>query len=166
MSLPPAVQWVYDCSRSRVLPKKSSTPIFSSSASGPDGIAYLQMEHLVTQYAVMGDPISHSKSSDPSLFAEQTGEDMHYDKFQIAAADFPAEVAVFERDGGGLNVTVPHKEAAFALADYPSPRASLARAANTLGRDPQGGIWADNTDESVWCRPHDNHQLSLSVSIS
>ncbi|MEC8356651.1 MAG: shikimate dehydrogenase [Pseudomonadota bacterium] len=119
----------------------------------------------MTQYAVMGDPISHSKSPQiHSLFAEQSGEDMHYDKFQIAAADFPAEVAgFFDRGGGGLNVTVPHKEAAFALADCPRPRASLARAANTLGRDRQGGIWADNTDGVGLVRDlTDNHQLSLS----
>lgn len=118
----------------------------------------------MTQYAVMGDPISHSKSPQiHSLFAEQTGEEIHYDKFQIAAPDFRAEVAAFfERGGGGLNVTVPHKEAAFALADYPSPRASLARAANTLGRDPEGGIWADNTDGVGLVRDlTDNHQLSL-----
>ena len=102
-----------------------------------------------------GRPISHGKSPQiHSLFAEQTGEDMHYDKFQTAAADFLPRLRVFERDGGGLNVTVPHKEAAFALADYPSPRASLARAANTLGRDPQGGIWADNTDGVGLVRTH------------
>ena len=64
----------------------------------------------MTQYAVMGDPISHSKSPQiHSLFAEQTGEDMHYDKFQIAAPDFRAEVAgFFERGGGGLNLSLIH----------------------------------------------------------
>ena len=119
----------------------------------------------MNQYAVMGDPISHSKSPQiHSLFAQQTGEDMRYGKLQIASADFPAEVAgFFERGGGGLNVTVPHKEAAFALADHPSPRASLARAANTLGRDPEGGVWADNTDGVGLVRDlTHNHQLSLS----
>ena len=113
----------------------------------------------------MGDPISHSKSPQiHSLFAQQTGEDMHYDKFQIAAADLRVEVAdFFERGGGGLNVSVPHKEAAFALADHPSPRASLARAANTLGCDSEGGIWADNTDGVGLVRDlTHNHQLSLS----
>ncbi|MAJ55802.1 MAG: shikimate dehydrogenase, partial [Gammaproteobacteria bacterium TMED107] len=81
----------------------------------------------------MGDPISHSKSPQiHSLFAQQTGEDLHYEKLQISVDNFAAEVAgFFGRGGGGLNITVPHKEAAFALADYASPRASLARAANT-----------------------------------
>lgn len=102
----------------------------------------------MTQYAVMGDPISHSKSPEiHSLFAEQTGEDVNYVKFQIASEDFAVAIAdFFDRGGGGLNVTVPHKEAAFALADHLSSRASMARAANTLGRKPDGSIWADNTD--------------------
>lgn len=102
----------------------------------------------MTQYAVMGDPISHSKSPEiHSLFAEQTGADVRYDKLQIASEDFAAAIAdFFDRGGGGLNVTVPHKEAAFALADHLSLRASMARAANTLGRKPDGSIWADNTD--------------------
>ena len=116
------------------------------------------------QYAVMGDPISHSKSPQiHSLFAQQTGEDLHYDKLQISADDFAAEVArFFGRGGGGLNITVPHKEAAFALANYASPRASLARAANTLGRDPEGGIWADNTDGVGLVRDLTrNNQVSL-----
>ena len=116
------------------------------------------------QYAVMGDPISHSKSPQiHSLFAQQTGEDLHYEKLQISVDNFAAEVAgFFGRGGGGLNITVPHKEAAFALADYASPRASLARAANTLGRDPEGGIWADNTDGVGLVRDlTSNNQLSL-----
>ena len=119
----------------------------------------------MTQYAVMGDPISHSKSPQiHSLFAEQTGVDVRYDKFQITSEDFAAAIAdFFDRGGGGLNITVPHKEAAFALADHPSSRASMARAANTLGRKPDGSIWADNTDGVGLVRDLTrNYQLPLS----
>lgn len=45
----------------------------------------------------------------------------------------------------GLNVTVPHKEAALALADRPSPAAAAIGAANTLGFTADG-IEAENTD--------------------
>ena len=93
------------------------------------------------QYAVMGDPISHSKSPQiHSLFAQQTGEDLQYDKLQISGVELAGEVArFFGRGGGGLNITVPHNDAACARANYASPRACLARAANTRGRDPEGG---------------------------
>ena len=119
----------------------------------------------MTHYAVMGDPISHSKSPQiHSLFAQQTGDDLHYDKLQISVDDFAAEVAgFFGRGGSGLNITVPHKEAAFALADHRSSRASTARAANTLGRKPDGSIWADNTDGVGLVRDlTQNYQLPLS----
>ena len=46
----------------------------------------------------------------------------------------------------GANVTIPHKEAALALATHPSPRARAIGAANTLTFLPDGGVVADNTD--------------------
>jgi shikimate dehydrogenase len=46
----------------------------------------------------------------------------------------------------GVNVTIPHKQAALALASEPSPRASAIGAANTLIFDAGGEIAADNTD--------------------
>jgi shikimate dehydrogenase len=46
----------------------------------------------------------------------------------------------------GANVTIPHKQAALALADEPSERARAIGAANTLIFDPTGAIVADNTD--------------------
>jgi shikimate dehydrogenase len=45
----------------------------------------------------------------------------------------------------GVNVTIPHKEAALAVADEASPAARAIGAANTLTFEP-GGIVADNTD--------------------
>src|SRR5262249_18473624 len=46
----------------------------------------------------------------------------------------------------GANVTIPHKHAALALADEPTPRARAIGAANTLIFDDGGVIRADNTD--------------------
>jgi shikimate dehydrogenase len=46
----------------------------------------------------------------------------------------------------GVNVTIPHKEAALALADDASPAAGEIGAANTLTFEPGGVILADNTD--------------------
>jgi shikimate dehydrogenase len=45
----------------------------------------------------------------------------------------------------GINVTIPHKQAALALADHATPRAARIGAANTLLFD-ENGTEADNTD--------------------
>ena len=45
----------------------------------------------------------------------------------------------------GVNVTIPHKEAALALADSASPAARAIGAANTLTFEPDGAILADHT---------------------
>jgi shikimate dehydrogenase len=47
---------------------------------------------------------------------------------------------------GGANVTIPHKEAALAVADEPTERAAEIGAANTLTFTDKGTIKADNTD--------------------
>lgn len=102
----------------------------------------------MTRYAVIGDPVSHSKSPlIHSNFAEQTGEDVQYEKIHVSSEeldDFVKEF--FSTGGGGLNVTVPHKESVFKLADLPSERARLAQAANTLWLDSEQNLCADNTD--------------------
>lgn len=46
----------------------------------------------------------------------------------------------------GVNVTIPHKMRALAVADDSSPRARVIAAANTLLFRPDGSLWADNTD--------------------
>lgn len=99
-------------------------------------------------YAVIGNPISHSKSPRiHSLFARQTGEAVEYTAIQAPLDDFAGTVQqFFERGGKGLNVTVPFKEAAWELAKRRTERAASAGAANTLFRDEQGLLTADNTD--------------------
>lgn len=99
-------------------------------------------------YAVVGNPISHSKSPRiHSLFASQTGEPLEYTAIQAPLDDFAGTVGqFFQRGGKGLNVTVPFKEQAWQLADRRTGRAEKAGAANTLYRDSEGVLTADNTD--------------------
>lgn len=103
---------------------------------------------LPRRCAVLGDPIAHSKSPYlHSQFALQTGIALQYDKVRLNADEFQPWVKDFFAEGGvGLNITLPHKERAVALADVVRPRAKMAGAANTLGVDEHGLIWADNTD--------------------
>ncbi|MCG2582614.1 MAG: shikimate dehydrogenase [Marinobacter sp.] len=99
-------------------------------------------------YAVVGNPISHSKSPRiHSLFARQTGQPVEYTAIQAPLDDFAGAVrSFFTRGGKGLNVTVPFKEQAWSLADRRTPEAEKAGAANTLLLDSEGLLTADNTD--------------------
>jgi shikimate dehydrogenase len=98
-------------------------------------------------YAVIGNPIAHSKS--PVIharFAEQTGERIEYRSLLAPVDGFEDTVRAFVAAGGrGLNVTVPFKLQAYALADRLSPRAAAAGAVNTLRFD-NDGIYGENTD--------------------
>lgn len=102
------------------------------------------MSHL---YAVIGNPIEHSKSPQiHAAFARETGQDMVYERLLAPLDGFAATVNAFRRAGGaGANVTVPFKEQAFALADWLSERARLAGAVNTL-KFTDVRIEGDNTD--------------------
>jgi shikimate dehydrogenase len=92
---------------------------------------------MTDQYAVIGNPIGHTKSPlIHGLFAQETQQDMSY-----AAIEGPLEphdafagtVRAFIAAGGkGMNVTAPFKLKAFAMADERSERAELAGAANAL----------------------------------
>ena len=99
------------------------------------------------RYAVIGNPVAHSKS--PLIhaeFARETGQDMTYERIHAEIPQFEAEVERFRAAGGrGLNVTLPFKHRAYALALKRTLRAEEARAVNTLvlGAD---GIAGDNTD--------------------
>jgi len=118
----------------------------------------------VDRYAVMGHPIAHSKSPFiHAAFAAQTGERLRYDAICVAPGTFSEAVAEFQNAGGrGLNVTLPFKQEAFAVADVASERATQAGAANTLCFDPAGKRRADNTDGIGLVRDlRDNHGIEL-----
>ena len=99
------------------------------------------------RYAVIGNPIAHSKSPRiHAAFAAQTGQQLSYEALLAPLDGFRAAVAEFRHAGGrGMNVTVPFKLEAHALAERLSPRAEAAGAVNTLAFDGDG-IFGDNTD--------------------
>lgn len=103
---------------------------------------------MTNHFAVIGNPIAHSLS--PFIhqrFAEQLGIKLVYEKIQIIdEALFEKQVNdFFEQGGKGLNVTLPFKQKAFAIAALKTPRCSEAKAANTLWYA-ESKLHADNTD--------------------
>lgn len=103
---------------------------------------------MVDRYAVMGNPIKHSKS--PVIhrfFAQQTDQDMAYTAILAPLEGFRETLYKFRDEGGrGCNVTVPFKQEAYALMDQCSDRAQLAQAVNTVVIKPDGTLVGENTD--------------------
>ena len=102
---------------------------------------------MTDRYAVVGNPVAHSKSPEIHLaFARQTGQDIAYSRLLAPLDGLRSIIESFRAAGGrGVNVTVPFKLEAFDLADDVSPRAKDAQAANFLHFE-HGRISADNTD--------------------
>ena len=100
------------------------------------------------RYAVIGHPVGHSRSPwIHARFAQQTGESLSYEAIDADPDAFVVTVKEFFASGGrGMNVTVPHKQAACALAETLSPAARAAGAVNTLARSDAGHLLGDNTD--------------------
>jgi shikimate dehydrogenase len=103
---------------------------------------------VVEKYAVIGNPIAHSKSPLIHLeFARQTGEEMEYGRILGNSDDFAGDVRRFFAEGGrGMNVTVPFKGQAWEMADERSPGAEDAGSVNTLIPLPDGRLSGHNTD--------------------
>lgn len=99
------------------------------------------------RFALVGDPVSHSKSPAMHRAAFEALALPHtYEAVLVTAADLPAYVArVRSGDLGGFNVTIPYKRAVLEHVDVVDPSAMLAGAANTIYRD-AGRVHATNTD--------------------
>ena len=99
------------------------------------------------RYALVGHPVEHSRSPlIHEIFARQTGENLTYELIDAEPRSFEVAVRSFAAAGGkGLNVTVPHKGAAFALVDEISDPANTARAVNTI-TIVGGKLRGENTD--------------------
>ncbi len=102
----------------------------------------------VTRLGVLGWPVAHSRS--PAMhnaaLAAVGLDDWRYQLLPVPPERFDETVRALPAAGfRGVNVTIPHKQAALALADEATDRASAIGAANTLSFE-AGRIIADNTD--------------------
>ncbi|MET4580469.1 shikimate dehydrogenase [Ottowia thiooxydans] len=120
---------------------------------------------MTDRYAVIGNPIDHSKSPlIHGLFAQATGQDMAYSKLlgETTPGGFARAVDAFRAEGGrGINVTVPFKTDAFAYATELSPDAQLAGAVNALKFE-EGRVLGQNFDGIGLVR---DVQANLGLSI-
>src|SRR5687768_13927769 len=105
------------------------------------------MNATTVRACVIGWPISHSRS--PMIhgyWLKKYGIAGSYTRQPVR----PEGVATFlktlaEQGLVGCNVTAPHKEAAYAVAEETTPAARAVKAANTLWLD-RGRLHANNTD--------------------
>ena len=104
---------------------------------------------MLTYLGVAGWPVGHSRS--PAMhnaaLAAVGLADWRYLRLPLPPARFAETVRALPAAGfRGINVTIPHKEAALALATSATETARAVGAANTLTFGADGGIHADNTD--------------------
>jgi shikimate dehydrogenase len=102
----------------------------------------------VTRLGVLGWPVGHSRSPAMQRAAlREVGLDgWTYQLLPVPPGLFEETVRALPAAGfAGANVTIPHKEAALAVADSATPLAQTIGAANTLTFS-DDGIAADNTD--------------------
>ena len=96
--------------------------------------------------ALLGDPVSHSLSPRIQNAAIRALVlDGVYVALRCAGDDVPALLRALAHAGGGGNVTVPHKEAAFRAVDRRTAAAEATGAVNTFWLA-EGEVWGDNTD--------------------
>lgn len=118
-------------------------------------------------YAVLGHPIHHSMSPQiHAAFAAQTDQELRYIAIDVAPADLEATLGRLPQEGfSGVNITVPHKETAWAYAKQHgtlSERAAMAGAVNTLAWCADG-LMGDNTDgQGLLNDLQQRHGLNLS----
>ena len=96
---------------------------------------------------VLGWPVRHSRS--PKIhgyWLEQLGLSGTYSYIEVPPENLVATVAELRSQGfAGANITVPHKEAIFALCDTVTPQAKAVGAVNTIWLE-NGTLHGDNTD--------------------
>jgi len=106
------------------------------------------MTDAIPLAGVIGHPVAHSRS--PRLhgfWLARLGLPGHYVPLDVAPDHLATVLVALPRAGfRGVNVTIPHKEAALALAATATSRARRIGAANTLTFRRDGGFDADCTD--------------------
>ena len=100
------------------------------------------------QYGVVGHPVEHSWSPFiHGMFAKESNQNLVYRLYDIGPAEFRRETLRLLTSGiKGLNVTLPHKEAAAELVNVLTPRATRAQAVNTIMFRSDSSLLGDNTD--------------------
>ena len=119
---------------------------------------------MTDKYAVIGNPISHSKSPQiHRLFADQTQQDLSYETRELPLADLKEGLELLQAEGfKGINVTVPFKEQVWQALTHKSAAARLAGAVNTITFNTDGTLYGDNTDGMGLCRDlTHNHDVTL-----
>ncbi|HAU78787.1 MAG TPA: shikimate dehydrogenase, partial [Agrobacterium sp.] len=107
-------------------------------------------ETLTINAFVVGYPIKHSRSPIiHSYWLKKFGITGNYEAVEVASDDFANFIATVKEGKPGTavggNVTIPHKEAAYRLADRPDALAEELGAANTIWME-EGKLHATNTD--------------------
>ena len=105
------------------------------------------MSQATPRACVVGWPIAHSRSPlIHGFWLRRLGIAGVYDRVAVPPVAFADFAGGIGRDGlVGANVTVPHKEAAFAACDQLTADAADLGAVNTLWRE-DGALCGDNTD--------------------
>lgn len=114
---------------------------------------------------VTGHPIAHSRS--PRIhghWLEKYGIDGSYQAIDVAPQDFAAFLGDLRKNGyRGGNVTIPHKEAAFALVDRRDAAAEQIGAVNTLWFE-DSNLWGGNTDAHGFAANLDEHAPGWAIN--
>ena len=112
---------------------------------------------MTVAYAeVIGDPISQSKSpAIHSFWLNKLGIEADYRAAHVTAAGLADYFATrrADPDWRGCNITMPHKQSAFAQLDVVDPQAARIGAVNTVVRGADGGLTGFNTDATGFLEP-------------
>jgi shikimate dehydrogenase len=129
---------------------------------------------MMPRLGVLGWPVAHSRSPAMHMaaFAALGMEGWRYQRLPVPPPLFAETTRALGRVGFlGANVTIPHKQAALALADRASEAARAIGAANTLTFAADGGVDAENTDApgliaALECSPRGKSALVLGAGGS
>ncbi len=105
------------------------------------------LNHAKNHAYVLGWPVKHSRSPKiHSYWLQQLGLSGTYGYIEVSPENLAATVSELRANGfAGANITVPHKEAVFALCDTVTAQAKAVGAANTIWLK-DGMLHGDNTD--------------------
>ncbi len=100
------------------------------------------------QYGLVGHPVAHSWSPFiHGMFAQATAQNLVYRLFDVTPENYRRDtLKLFAGGVRGLNITLPHKQAAAELVNELTPRAMRAQAVNTIAFFEDTTLLGDNTD--------------------